>query len=714
VKGVLRLGVAVLAVCWAAAARQAAPAATAGGTLVTNTASATYVGANGVAVTIVSNTVTATVEAVSSVVTGPNEQGCTPKSDAAVAGQPFVRTFTITNSSNITDTYAVTASASSGAVLSLAYVASGASTPFPNGGTLPAPLAPGAVAQVVVTAATGSAPLGTDIEITLTAKSTSQTAVNGQSSDSAEQCAVVASSAAIAGAGGAGTQVTKLVDLAQFSQSQPGATVTYTVSFSNAGGVPATNVVVTDVVPQGLTPIAASVSIDGNAQAANAVSVAGQTLSVRMASLAPGVPHTLSFGATLGANVPPGTTLVNTATIVADNAPPQATTAASLLVGVGNVVFDGVGGSGQTIAGAAVGIVDAASGTPVALSGPGFAPNATNANPYVTSTGGGYGFGVAVQHMKPSGLYLTIVAPGYLNRKILLVLTPAPGGFDTAQLTALDGQMLAQPGGFGLVSGPVSLSNVTGLFGNIPLFRSQALTIAKTVDRPFAATGDRLVYSLQFQNVGAALGATTVSDTLPPGVFYAPGTGRLDGVASEPVASGRVLTWTLPSLAAAHTLAYAAVILPGTADDTILTNVATVSAAAPNDPSLRLSATSSAATRVIAGVFSNTSVITGRVFFDVRGTARFVRGDAGIPRVRLYLENGESVVTDAYGRFSFPAVRAGMHVLVLDVSTLPPEARPYGVASYDDERSMRRLVHGVFDAGSLHDIDFALEGSPKR
>jgi hypothetical protein len=55
-----------------------------------------------------------------------------------------------------------------------------------------------------------------------------------------------------------------------------------------------------------------------------------------------------------------------------------------------------------------------------------------------------------------------------------------------------------------------------------------------------------------------------------------------------------------------------------------------------------------------------------------------------------------------------------MHVLRLDPSTLPPRATPYRDQSlaWDDQRSLRRLIHGVFDGGVIEDINFALEGSP--
>jgi hypothetical protein len=185
-------------------------------------------------------------------------------------------------------------------------------------------------------------------------------------------------------------------------------------------------------------------------------------------------------------------------------------------------------------------------------------------------------------------------------------------------------------------------------------------------------------------------------------------------VREEPKIAGRVLTWKIPTLATQHAIVFAAVILPGTEENTTLTNNVTVSAAAPNEPGTILSGSAFASTAVVAGVFTDQTIITGRVFYDIRKTGEFDPGDLGIAGVRIYLEDGESIVTDSTGRYDFPGVKPGMHVLKLDVTTLPATAKPYADSnfSFDDQRSIRRLVHGVFDGGIMQDINFALEGSP--
>ncbi len=708
-KSFLRVWFALIAVIVAFATARAL-AATPAGTIISNTATLQYSDRNGVAQIVNSNTVTATVAAVSAVSVGPKESGCNPQTDSVPAKTPFTRTFTVTNGGNVSDTYAVTAATTVGTVASLASISGGVTTPLTNGGSLP-PLAPGAAVQVQVTINPGAAAVGSSIEVSLTATSTSAAAPG---SDSASQCAVVSNGAVISGPGGAGTPVLKLVNGQPLAQVAPGATVTYSIAFMNSGQLAATNIVVTDVVPSGITPQLASVQIGGVAAPAGSAALNGQTLTVTIPSLAAGAHQVVTFAATVTSATTIGQTYLNTVTISATATTPAQSTPAAVFVGVGNIVYDGLAGQSEPVAGATLTLTQSGARS-MTLSGAPFPPNSGNTNPFVTGPNGSYAFGLAPSQIGSGNYLLTISAPGYLNRSIALTLVPnASHTLYSVTATASDGQQLATPGGFALVKGPVTLNDVYGLFGNLPLFRAQNITVAKTVDRSFASSGDRLVYTLTFSNVGTPLGQTTVVDTLPAGVVYAPGTGRVDGSHEEPKVAGRVLTWTLPALAAAHTIVYAAVILPGTEENQVLTNEVTVSAVVANDPGLRVSGSASAQTQVVAGVFTDRTVVTGRVFYDVRGTGHFAPGDAGIAGVRIYLEDGESVVTDSTGRYDFPGVSPGMHVLKLDTSTLPPNAKPFadGNFSLDDERSTRRLLHGVFDGGIIVDVNFALEGSP--
>jgi hypothetical protein len=50
-------------------------------------------------------------------------------------------------------------------------------------------------------------------------------------------------------------------------------------------------------------------------------------------------------------------------------------------------------------------------------------------------------------------------------------------------------------------------------------------------------------------------------------------------------------------------------------------------------------------------------------------------------------------------------------VLRLDPSTLPPTVRAFDDRRYDSARSLQRLLHGIYDAGLMHDVNFALDGA---
>ena len=510
--------------------------------------------------------------------------------------------------------------------------------------------------------------------------------------------------------------------------AHPGETVTYSIAFRNYGGSPATNVVVTDDVPAGIHALPQTVAING-VSAASSATLAGQRLTVKMSAMAVNESDVLTFDAVVDGTLIAGSSYVNVASVSADGIPATGTTPASVFVGVGNIVYDGYAGGGSPIGGATLTVRDLQTHALVqlpqtapqalgrapqdTLAGPaGLPPNTANANPFTTGTDGAYSFVFAQQQLgtpaSPARLELDITAPGYRDRRVEVIITPdATGLLYSATLSSLDDQQLARAGGFELVASNVSLSEVFGLLGNQPMFTSHPLTVSKTVDRDVASGGDRLLYTVQVGSQGAQFGATRVVDTLPAGVVYAPGTARVDGVPVEPQRDGRVLTWTFPSLVAQRTVTYACVVMPFTADGSTLINVVDVDTS--SNGGLRVHGSATADTRVVAGALGNRIVVTGRVFVDAARTGRFRDGDKGVPGVRVFLEDGESVTTDRYGRFTFPSVHPGQHVLRVDTTTLPSGVRAYDDRRYDSPRSLQRLLHGLYDAGLMHDVNFALE-----
>lgn len=77
------------------------------------------------------------------------------------------------------------------------------------------------------------------------------------------------------------------------------------------------------------------------------------------------------------------------------------------------------------------------------------------------------------------------------------------------------------------------------------------------------------------------------------------------------------------------------------------------------------------------------ATVSGIVFNDRLGTGVWAPGDAGVPGIAVTL-SGRTAITDARGRFQFPAVRSGEYRLGLDMDHLPaqysaPDAAPHTV-----------------------------------
>ncbi len=717
-----------------AAAVRGGEAAPAGGIVITNTVTAQYADARGATYGVQSNTVATTVASVSGVVVSPKETAADPASEGYPVGTQVVRTFTLVNGGNVPDAYAIASlTAGAGTIVSSAFVTAAGSLPIAVGSTVSPTLQPGESMKIQVVVATANVAVGTAFPIAITARSTNAAAANGLVTDSGKTWALSQPGASIAGPGGPSTSVNKLVDQVRTHTASAGETITYSIVFKNYGGSPATNVVLVDDVPAGITALPQSVAINGVAAPASA-SLAGARLTVKVGTLAVGALDTLTFDAVVQSGSAAGTSYVNVASLSADGIASVSTTPASVLVGLGNLVYDGYGGAGSPVNGAVLTLRDFTTKALVALpqigsSGAassayrapqdqlvgvpagGLAPNNANRNPFTTGSDGAYSFVFSQSLLgtvaQAAQYELDISAPGYRDRRIQVTISPdASGLLYNATLKELDDQMLAAPGGFALTANSVSLSEVFGLLGNLPLFAPNPLAVSKAVDRDVASGGDRLVYTVQVGGGAGQFGATTVVDTLPAGVAYAPGTAHVDGVPVEPQRNGRMLTWTFGALTAQHTIVYACVVLPFTAEGATLVNQVDVAAAAGGT---QVHASASADTRVVAGALGNRIVITGRVFADVARTGRYRPGDRGVAGVRIYLEDGSSVTTDQYGRFTFPSVHPGQHVLRVDPASLPNGVRAYDDRRYDSTRSLIRLLHGVYDSGLMQDVNFALE-----
>ena len=184
--------------------------------------------------------------------------------------------------------------------------------------------------------------------------------------------------------------------------------------------------------------------------------------------------------------------------------------------------------------------------------------------------------------------------------------------------------------------------------------------------------GDFVQYQLVLQNTSVLgdLSGIEIIDALPPGLRYQAGSLSVDGnTQPDPVisADGRTLTIDAGTLPAngSLTLAYVAEIGAGTPTGNAVNQAQASSGAGLS------SNVASVALKIVDDLFADKSILLGRAILGScgRGTDQIDEGVAGI---RIYLEDGRYVVTDAEGRFHFEGLNPGTHVAQVDTLTIPP------------------------------------------
>lgn len=193
------------------------------------------------------------------------------------------------------------------------------------------------------------------------------------------------------------------------------------------------------------------------------------------------------------------------------------------------------------------------------------------------------------------------------------------------------------------------------------------LFVTKRSQRSTVMTGDFLAYDIVVENVSTAPAINIrVSDNLPAGFRYQPGSLRLDGVRiADPDVSptGSQFSVDIGNLA------------PG--DSRTLRYVTEVTIAADAGEAINRARASAG---LMKSNIASTSVLVERPFFNDRAflMGRVIAGTCGeqdapgVEGIRLYMEDGTSVVTDKHGRWHIEGVHPGTHVLQLDTATLGP------------------------------------------
>lgn len=260
------------------------------------------------------------------------------------------------------------------------------------------------------------------------------------------------------------------------------------------------------------------------------------------------------------------------------------------------------------------------------------------------------------------------VAPGLYR----LVITP-PGDYrfpSTVPMTSLSAAHFIDAGSY---SETFEVTATTGtVYLDIPLDAStDGLFLQKRAARDTVEIADTLQYAVIMRNTsGLDLQQLTLTDKLPPGFSYVKNTARLDGdaIADPDGGKGPTLSFSIDALSASErTLTYRVAVGPGALEGDG-TNRAILSSASP---ARKVSNTASATVKISGGVFDERAYVLGKIFADCNANAIQDSGEPGLPRVRLYMEDGSFVISDDQGKYSFYGVTPRTHVLKVDATTVP-------------------------------------------
>jgi uncharacterized repeat protein (TIGR01451 family) len=373
----------------------------------------------------------------------------------------------------------------------------------------------------------------------------------------------------------------------------------------------------------------------------------------------------------------------------------------SALIAPSSLAFDAA--SGGAVDGAAITLVDDASGLPAAAFGDDgvsvFPPTVPSGGTVSDSGGAVYAFGPGAYRfpLVPAGTYRLVVTP------------PATHLFPTASADPLLQSLPGAP--FALVVGsrgePFTLAFDSPVEIDLPLDpASEELFLAKTASRQEVGIGEVLQYEIRARNPGVAdaPAGLLVTDRLPAAFRYREGSAQIDGVSvPDPnvSADGRTLTFTLGPVPALQ--------------NQFIRYVVEVTSGRPVG-----SATNRATSLVVGTAESHAATATVLVRDDLFSSESFLMGqvvvgscDAQVTNdldalagVRVYLEDGTYAITDERGMYQFEGVAPGNHVVQMDVSSLPPQYAP--VPCEQNTRFAGRAFSQFVDlqAGTLWRTDF--------
>lgn len=248
------------------------------------------------------------------------------------------------------------------------------------------------------------------------------------------------------------------------------------------------------------------------------------------------------------------------------------------------------------------------------------------------------------------------------------------------------------------------------------------LQVIKKGDVRTASFGDYVNYTIQVTNSGKTTAYDVqLKDTLPRGFDYVENSVRMSSKknrvdikqarTTEFKSEGKYQVLGLGDLAVNESKTFTYRVLIGSTSlsgDGINRAVAVGRDSLLSTSKLLTSREAQWKIEIERGVTNTDAIIIGKVYYDINrdGIQQKDAGELGVAGVRIYMENGNFVVTDPQGKYNFYGVSAKTHVLKVDRTTIPIATELVSQSNRNAGDAGSRFVDLKY--GELHRADFAI------
>ncbi|WP_288999627.1 hypothetical protein [uncultured Psychrobacter sp.] len=243
---------------------------------------------------------------------------------------------------------------------------------------------------------------------------------------------------------------------------------------------------------------------------------------------------------------------------------------------------------------------------------------------------------------------------------------------------------------------------------------SPTLQVTKEGDVKTAELGDYVNYTINIKNDGKSTAYNVeLKDAMPRGFDYVAGSLRVDNAKTDDfTVEGKYQILGLGDLAVneSKTVTYRVLIGSSALGGDGINRAIAQGRDSETGGSVLTSVEAQWPIEVSRGVINTDGIIIGKVYHDINrdGIQQKEDGELGVAGVRIYMENGNFIVTDPEGKYNFYGVSAKTHVLKVDRTTIPNATELVIQSNRNTGDAGSRFVDLKY--GELHRADFGIVG----